>query len=319
MKTSRKISSVKQYPAALQSREGWSRYLDLRRAPDPHLHQIEPTNHCPYSCIMCPRSDKMTRELGYMDIELYKKVIDEVDSFSEPVKSKDIELFHFGESLLHPHIDEMISYASMKDLKIVLSVNSPQLKPELGMRILKSNPYKVIISLDGYDNESFRKIRGKAADYEKATFHIESLLSNCRDMNSDSTIIIRMIQMKITEHHTEDFREYWETKGATVEIRPFFPWADKEMVELGEYEKNPPFMPCSFPWQHVVVQWNGDVVPCCRDYNAVIKMGNVRDKTLREIWNSPEYEKLREQHRSGNYDNNNYCRQCMDIYYTKGY
>jgi len=317
-KTTLKPSSVRQYPKALQSREGWARYLDLKRPPEPHLHQIEPTNHCPYSCIMCPRSEKMTRSRGYMDLDLYKKVIDEVDTFREPVRSKEIELFHFGESLLHPDISEMISHASLKGLKIVLSVNSPQLTHDLGIRILKSNPHKIIISLDGYDDKSYKKIRGKAANYGKAVKSIDQFLKNREVLGSDTDIIIRMIKMKINEQHTETFRETWIKKGADVEIRPFFPWSEKELVGLGEFEKHPPFMPCGYPWQYVVVQWNGDVVPCCRDYNAVMTMGNVRDNTLQEIWNNTDYELLREQHRTGDYRNNPYCRDCMDIYYNKG-
>ncbi len=316
-KTTIKQSKIKQYPKALQSRKGWSKYFDLKRPKEPHLHQIEPTNYCPYSCIMCPRSDRMTRPTGYMDLDLYKKVIDEVDSFLEPVRSKEIELFHFGESLFHPDISKMISYASFKGLKIVLSLNSPQLTHDLGIQILKSNPYKIIISLDGYDSKSYKQIRGKAANYEKAVSNIEQFLSNRKIFASDSSVVIRMIKMKLNEHHTDTFKKTWTSKGVDVEIRPFFPWSEKELVELGEFEKLPPFMPCGYPWQYVVVQWNGDVVPCCRDYNAVMTMGNIRDNTLREIWNSVDYEALREQHRTGNYQNNSYCKDCMNIYYTE--
>jgi radical SAM protein with 4Fe4S-binding SPASM domain len=316
-KAQQPISSVKKYPAMLQSRDGWTNYLEMLRTDEPHLHQIEPTNHCPYTCVMCPRTDKMTRELGYMDMDLYKKVIDEVDTYKEPVRSKEIELFHFGESLLHPQIDEMIAYASGKGLNIVLSVNSPQLKPDLTDRILEANPYKIIISMDGYDDESYKKIRGKAANYQKALKHIEYLLEARKKIPNTSEIIIRMIKFEVNEDHTESFREEWEKKGVKVEIRTFFPWSEKEMVEMGEYEKNPPFMPCSFPFRYVVVQWNGDVVPCCRDYNAVNQMGNVNDSSLKEIWNSPDYQKLRQQLRTGDYGDNDYCRECMSIYYTE--
>jgi radical SAM protein with 4Fe4S-binding SPASM domain len=311
-----RLSDYRKFPSSLKSREGWSRYFDLLRTKEPHLHQIEPTNHCPYSCIVCPRSTKMTRELGFMDIELYEKVIREVAGYSEPVRSKEIELFHFGESLLHPQVDKMVAIASVKNLRITMSVNAPQLSPHLAERILAGNPYKIILSLDGYDDESFKEIRGKNADFRKAVENIDRLVEIHKSVRSSAILIVRMIQIHRNKSHAESFREMFEKKGLKVEIRPFFPWTEKELVDLGEYDKYPPGMPCPFPWQYLVVQWNGDVVPCCRDFNAVNKVGNVLEKSLKEIWNGSEFEDFRNQHRTGQYGNNNFCKQCMEIYYT---
>jgi len=126
-----------------------------------------------------------------------------------------------------------------------------------------------------------------------------------------------MIEFEINKDHTESFRQKWEERGVKVEIRPFFPWSEKEMVELGEYDKNPPFMPCSYPFRYVVVQWNGDVVPCCRDYNGENIMGNAVNDTLKNIWNGEKYHILRDQLRTGEYGSNNFCRDCMSIYYTE--
>ena len=89
-------NSFVQLPDVLMSREGWSDLLEDQRTPEPRLHQIEPTNHCPYTCRMCPRTTLMTRPLGFMDFDLYRKVMEEVAGYSEPVRSREIELFHFA-------------------------------------------------------------------------------------------------------------------------------------------------------------------------------------------------------------------------------
>ena len=49
-------------PKALQTRAGWAQLFEHSRTEEPHIHQIEPTNVCPYTCIMCPRHNNMTRE-----------------------------------------------------------------------------------------------------------------------------------------------------------------------------------------------------------------------------------------------------------------
>jgi radical SAM protein with 4Fe4S-binding SPASM domain len=305
------------YPSYLNSRNGWVEYFAARMTSEPHLHQIEPTNHCPYSCIMCPRPEKMKRAKGFMDIQLYRSVIDQVAGYSEPVRSKEIELFHFGESLLHPQAAEMVGYAGRQNMNITLSVNPPHLTPDIAEAILRNNPYKLILSLDGYDAESYRRIRGGAAVFSKAVSNINHLCRHLESDNRRTQIILRLIRMNANSLYIERFINEWKDRGIQIEIRDFFPWSEKDMRGLGEYQKYPPFMPCPFPWQHTVVQWDGTVVPCCRDYNSVNKMGNVKDAPLTEIWNSERYHLLREQHRTGRYGDNNFCRECMDIYYTE--
>ena len=305
---------VSKLPAALKTRRGWSQLLDFKRSAEPQLHQIEPTNHCPYECIMCPRS-QMVRKTGFMDMAIYTKVIDEVATYTTSARDKEIELFHFGESLIHPELPEMVGYGSQRGLKMVLSVNGPQFKPKLAEQIFRNHPYHVILSLDGYDDQSYKDVRGKNADFASAASNIEAASKMLREMDTDSRFTVRMINLKQNEAHAQEFKARWEKLGVNVDIREFFPWGEENMQDLGSYKRFPPGMPCPFPWQYVVVQWNGDVVPCCRDYDGVLKIGNVADGTLKEIWNGARYEWFREQHRSGNLEHP-FCRNCYKLYST---
>ncbi len=308
---------MKKLPKIFKSRAAWGEYFELKRTEEPHVHQIEPTNYCPYSCMMCPRTNHMTRDTGFMQLDLYRKIIDEIDTFQEPIRSKEIELFHFGESLIHPRLPEMIAYASGKGLNMVLSINPPSLNRKKIHDILDAKPSKIILSLDGHDSTSYRKIRGKRADYDKALENIKILLAYHKKIKSEIKLIIRMIEFNLNTAYTEKFKMQWQREGLDVEIREFFPWTKKEMVKLGKVRKWRPYMPCPFPWQYVAIQYNGDVVPCCRDYNGVNRIMNVKDHTLKEIWNSEKYASFRRQHITGNYTGNDFCKECMDIYYCE--
>jgi radical SAM protein with 4Fe4S-binding SPASM domain len=50
---------------------------------------------------------------------------------------------------------------------------------------------------------------------------------------------------------------------------------------------------CRRVWTMPNIFSNGDVVPCCYDYKAEQKVGNVFEKPFREIWNANEYRELR--------------------------
>ncbi len=305
-------------PDFLKSKQGWVTFMEKNRTNEPHVHQIEPTNECPYTCVMCPRTKNMTRPTGFMDINIYKLIIDEINTFSEPIKAKEIELFHFGESLLHPELETMIQYASSKNLKLTLSLNPPHLNEDIMKKIINANPYKIIISFDGYDNKSYKKIRGKSANFDLAITNINKLISYHEKVNSNSIIEIRMIKMKINENSIDKFYNLWKNKkNIKVEVRDFFPWTEKRLISLGNVEKWDSFKPCKFPWSYLVVQYNGDIVGCCRDYNGHNVLGNIKNNSLVEIWNGPAYEAFRKQHETGHFKENDFCKNCTKIYYSE--
>ena len=306
----------KKLPSSLQSRSGWAELFEHYRSDEPHVHQIEPTNCCHYTCSMCPRSSSMTRKVGNMDLSLFQKIIDEVSTYQSASRNKEIELFHFGESLFHPKLAQFIDYMSKYELKSVLSINPAELNAKMITDIINALPYKIIVSIDSLNPDRFIKIRGKKANLNKAIENTLLLLDKHKKLNSKTQIIVRMIEMNINQDETESFKKFWKNKGATVDIREFFPWSKPELQELGKKIQYPPFMPCPFPWQYVVVQWNGDVVACCRDYNGKIKLGNVKDSTLKEIWNGEQYKKFREKMATGK-KLDKFCQDCLSIYYTE--
>ena len=149
----------------------------------------------------------------------------------------------------------------------------------------------------------------------KAVNNCESLLKIHKEIQSDTKIVLRMIVMDVNREEAEQFKDFWEIKGASVELRQFFPWNKSDMRTLGSIQNYPPFMPCPFSWQYVVVQWNGDVVPCCRDYNGELKLGNVKDASLKEIWNGPAYAEFRRKMTTGE-GLSELCLECLKIYYS---
>ena len=70
---------------------------------------IEVTSHCNKACSICPMRDRYKKDiipLGYMDIDLFKRLVDECVNFRP-----ELNLHKDGEPLMHPQIGEMIKYA----------------------------------------------------------------------------------------------------------------------------------------------------------------------------------------------------------------
>ena len=61
------------------------------------------------------------------------------------------------------------------------------------------------------------------------------------------------------------------------------------------------------------IQWNGEVIPCCYDFNNKIILGNAFETTVLEILNSPKYRLLRYAHRMKKFKYFPYCNQCDQL------
>lgn len=60
-----------------------------------------------------------------------------------------------------------------------------------------------------------------------------------------------------------------------------------------------PFTTCDAPENSLVISLNGDVVLCCNDYHREHVVGNIREKTLLDIWQTPWFAQLRKDVRQG--------------------
>src|SRR3990172_1700346 len=107
---------------AILSPQKWLNYRLGLTSPwsYPDRMYIESTNVCNLSCIMCPNGTSgMKRPKGYMDFELFKRIVNEMAPHVETTT-----LHIWGEPLLHPKIIDMISYCKAKSLPCEISTNA---------------------------------------------------------------------------------------------------------------------------------------------------------------------------------------------------
>jgi radical SAM protein with 4Fe4S-binding SPASM domain len=265
---------------------------------------------------MCPR-DIMTRPKGYMAFELFKKIVDQTKGCTEW-----LWLHHMGDPMLHPKVGDFIRYAKSKGIKTRLSTNPVCLTDKKVKEILDAGLDFIHISLDGMDNETYKLLRGKNADYEKAVKNTERLLDTKRKLGL-KTPVVRMgiIRMKKTENSVDKFKEFWLKRGVNeIEIKDFRTWdgSIKEIIDLAGEEnlskefKHQKKFSCRQPWLHLVFLWDGRVVPCCYDYDGKYVIGDLNKESLESIWNNKSMLRLRQQQKSNNFEGNQLCASCKE-------
>lgn len=254
---------------------------------------IEPTNACNLKCPGCPTgSGILKRKKGYMSFENFKLIIDECKNNLEMAM-----LWNYGEPFLNKDLFKMIKYARSKDIKVVTSTNAHFLPGKIN-KLIDSKINKVMISLDGATKETYEKYR-QNGNFEIV---IDSIKELCKKKDEKLFVELQFIIMQHNEHEIGKIKKI--AKELVVDkLSLKSAWfLDKRLEEKFKYiiPKNKKYQRkieasgyCIKPWYHMVIQWNGDVAPCCYDADCNINLGNVFDKGVRAIWNGKKFKNLR--------------------------
>ncbi len=253
---------------------------------------IETSLVCNLRCIMCPNKDIPAADKGIMDLGLFQQIIDQAAAFAN-----DVNVHHRGEPLTNPHLPEMIRYAVDAGLRVRFHTNATVLNQELSRAIIEAEPDWVSISLDGFEKDAYEQVR-QGARFEATVANVLGFLETRARMGSRRPYItVERIEFADGRFAADQgevdrlaslFREHGLDE---VIVKQEFTWATGSApASCGPLPGNV----CTFPWYAMVICWDGTVTPCPQDYFAGMVLGNVREKSIREIWNDDPYVELRQ-------------------------
>jgi len=291
--------------------KGYYYYLTKNTKPNsyPSILMVEPTNLCNLNCPLCPTGNKtLKRARGYMFLTDFKKIIDEIGDYL-----LNLTLWNYGEPMLHKDIHEMIEYAKRKRIFIRMSTNGHFLNKDT-KRLVSSGVDDLIVALDGASQETLSKYR-VGANFEEIIRGIKSVVAEKKKLKSRLPFIeIQFVIMRHNEHEVDKMRKMAKEIGVN---KLTLKTAGLEMIDIkeGEIEKMKEYLPtkerygrydkdlknkkpiknkCIRLWLSSVINWSGDVVPCCYDAENVFTFGNIREELFKEIWINDKYAQFRE-------------------------
>jgi radical SAM protein with 4Fe4S-binding SPASM domain len=257
----------------------------------PYRIWVEPTNRCNLSCVMCPNKDFRKSDLGFMDFQLYRRIIDEARDFVY-----DMNIHHRGESTLHPRLVEMIRYAKERGLPVKLHTNATTLTESLSRELIRSGLDLISFSFDGYTPEQYESVR-VGARFDATLSRIHRFLDLKKEIGRQGpkTVmeIMELLDQPVEPAAKTSFLQDLTDRGLNrVIIKKPHNWAGN--VDL-KTKLDEVYSPCTFPWHAQVILWDGRVGPCPHDYMAKIILGDAGASSLRDIFNSSETRRLRHQ------------------------
>ena len=80
---------------------------------------------------------------------------------------------------------------------------------------------------------------------------------------------------------------------------------------LGSLEKNEYTSRCVYPFNSVVVNPFGNVIPCTADFHNMLEIGDAKSNSLIDIWKSDSFKYLRKKHLTDDYEGI-FCDKCLN-------
>jgi len=279
-----------------------AQYLFSRQAvlSGPSFLQIEPTNNCNLSCLLCPAGNKkMLRPEGLMEPADFKKIID-----SAAGSLAFIVFYNLGEPFLHDGIFEMADYAASKKIFVKISTNGLFKNEAVIEKIIRSGIDELLVTIDFADASSYAGFKGQDAFYPVKE-NIRKMVKMRRN-NLRPFIKLQLLMLRGNEKRIGDFKSLCREVAADgfqvkkVRVNDYkgethfeFLSENSRFVRVFYLTDKKTTRACLRPWLSATIFWDGTVVPCCFDMDGDYRLGNVRDLPLAEIWRGRKFRDFR--------------------------
>jgi radical SAM protein with 4Fe4S-binding SPASM domain len=295
----------------------------LKHTALPFSLSIEPTTSCNLRCPQCPSGLRaFTRPTGMLQKEVFEKIIDQVHKHVGY-----LTMYFQGEPFLNQSFLEMIHYASRHKIYTATSSNAHYFTSKVAEETVKSGLNKLIISIDGVTQESYKHYR-IGGDLNKVLDGTKELIKAKRKLGKSTPHIVwQFIVFKHNEKEIPEIKRLAkEYKVDSLQIKTAqvydFETTDQWIPENKKWSrytevngkmvfKNSLLNHCWRMWHSAVITWDGSVVPCCFDKDASHYMGSLQEKKFKEIWYGEAYNNFRTKLLAGR-GSIDICKNCSE-------
>ncbi|MBI5899449.1 MAG: radical SAM protein [Rhodocyclales bacterium] len=294
----------------------------------PRRVMIDLVSVCNLRCPMCsvpPDIAIGATQKKHLDLVEFKRIADELEGHVT-----DLSLVYSGEPLLHPSFKEIVEYAKTRFYLSTIS-NGTVIKGGRLEALVDGIDY-LQFSFDGLSKESYEKYR-VGANYDSVLANVNAVIDAKQRAGLGLPVVtITFLVNSYNEDEVESARSYWlENRGVNyffdkpINLNVHRRSDDKKEHDLvhwlprkskmtlyktdeasGAIEVEKKRAPCSIV-QTPVIRGDGEILMCCHDLNNSVKIGNIENNNLVELWGSQKYATIRERGANRQYP---ICKVC---------
>lgn len=305
--------------------ENRTQLQDVIPLSTPFILFIDPSSYCNLRCKFCPNGHpKLIRDTGRfqgnIDFELYKKIIDDLQQFNKSIKV--LRLYKDGEPLLNTNFDKMVKYAkdSGKVQYVDTTTNGVFINTNRMKSIIDAGLDKINISVNGLSNTQFLEFTGVNISFDKYVKNIKNLY----EIKRNCEIVIKINGDYLSEIEKQFFYNTFGNICDKIFIEKTANcWTEFDVEkytnikldsEKGIY--NQPIHEiniCPYIFYQMSINSDGKVSLCFLDWQHKMIIGDVKNQSLIDIWNSNKLLKYQLMNLRGNRKDHSVCKNCGQL------
>ncbi len=302
-----------------------TKLVDVVPLSQPYVIMVDPCDACNFKCNFCPTNiskENLSLRHKHMPYDMFVKIVDDMKEFPEKIKA--VDLYGFGEPLLHKDLPRMIKYLKESNVceKIRIATNGALLNKKLSESLVDSGLDYMKISIEALNAADYKEICGANIIWEEYVENIRYLFEISR---GKMEIGAKIVSAAFKKEHDE---EYFLNTFSPISDYTFVEnlknvWAGFDEIQLSGEDTGEDYYTqhvtgysiCSYPITHMVIHSNGDICSCCFDWKHEISYANVNELSLKEAWNSEKLLQFRLSHLNKKQEFIPFCNKCE----AKGY
>jgi len=273
---------------------------------------LEMTSNCNLSCTMCPRNH-LTREKMDIDSHLFKKCVDEL----ETIGIDGLWIYNIGESLLHKNFQGLVNYVSQKKNlgPIWLSSNGLDLNNNFAEIIINSNIHFMNLSINATSQEVYDKI-SPTGNWNQTIQNFHNFLNKkITSKNKKPFTRVQIIDQKYACNEIDQFLNKYSQLADIISVNTLEAFSQDEQnnLEYASIRERPHKKKCNrVKRKDLFIFSNGETTFCDTDFNGQFSLGNVKDKSISQIWNSDIRKKFINYNEDERLNEIELCKNCLD-------
>lgn len=256
----------------------------------PKVIEIQFHNKCNSNCLICPYKD-MNYNYDNMSNELFLKFLNEID------EKRLVRLIPYlnNEPFLDANfLDKLeIIRERFKKIEIEISSNVSVIKEVDLKRLAKLDITELRLSVFGYTENTYRKMMpGLNHDI---TFEKLKIISKYMKNTKTIVSVVMIDNDEIPEIEFKQMKDLCKKLHFNFERWGFLDRSNNVKYKSNNvFNKNVCTCEQNRPIERMHILSDGRVIFCCQDWSHSLVVGNIKNNTIDEIWNSDIYNDVRE-------------------------
>ncbi len=269
---------------------------------------------CNASCPNCPYTNSQIRG-DYKDRPLMEESTFKVIADQSGEHGAWVRISGGGEPMLHPKAVELIEYAKKVGAKVGLITNGSLFSEESSIRLLKAQVDMIEFSVDAGDPLIYAKVR-RGLKWDVLLKNVKRMVELRNRLKGSTKIIASGVNQ--IDVNIDAVAKFWEPIVDNFQKRKYLTWGINDPSKSADptpYLPPEELTPCPFIFERLNVDSRGKVMVCGFDIAAKTDMGNIHEKSIKEIWHGEGFEYYRRMHLERRGHEIELCKNCPDWKY----